>query len=67
MQVAATLSKMMRGGDVLARVGGDECAVPALAADHHAGLEIAERMLNGIEERRGRGLGSTGEPRRRSR
>ena len=49
MQVAATLSKVMRRGDVLARVGGDEFAVLALEADQHAGLEIAERMLRALK------------------
>jgi len=49
VEVAATLNRVMRRGDVLARVGGDEFAVLALDANLEAGTEIAERMLNALK------------------
>jgi diguanylate cyclase (GGDEF)-like protein len=52
VEVAASLTRVMRRGDVLARVGGDEFAVFAVDADLEAGREIAERMLLALSRAR---------------
>jgi len=49
VEVAATLNRVMRRDDVLARVGGDEFAVLALDTDLQAGEEIARRMLDALK------------------
>ncbi|MGD0084337.1 MAG: sensor domain-containing diguanylate cyclase [Acidimicrobiales bacterium] len=43
--VSQSLSQVMRRGDVLARVGGDEFAVLCFEADIDAATELAARML----------------------
>ncbi len=49
VEVAATLNRVMRRGDVLARVGGDEFAVLAFDTDLAMGEEIARRMLEALK------------------
>jgi diguanylate cyclase (GGDEF)-like protein len=49
VEVAGTLSRVMRRGDVLARVGGDEFAVLALDTGVGAAEEIAQRMLLALQ------------------
>jgi diguanylate cyclase (GGDEF)-like protein len=48
IEVAEALSSVMRRGDVLARIGGDEFAVLSFEADLEAARGIARRMLEGL-------------------
>jgi diguanylate cyclase (GGDEF)-like protein len=46
--VAAALSSVMRRGDVLARIGGDEFALLCFEADLPAAEDVARRMLEAL-------------------
>jgi diguanylate cyclase (GGDEF)-like protein len=50
--VAAALSSVMRRGDVLARVGGDEFAVLSFETDVEAAQGVATRMLQVLSQTR---------------
>ncbi|MGH2857163.1 MAG: diguanylate cyclase domain-containing protein [Solirubrobacteraceae bacterium] len=48
--VASAISSVLRAGDALARVGGDEFALTVFASDEGAGERVAARMLAAVAE-----------------
>jgi len=48
-RLASTTSSMVRGGDVLARIGGEEFALLLPGANLHAAAEMAERLRTAVE------------------
>lgn len=48
--VAAAVTSVLRTGDALARIGGDEFASAVFGSDEHAGELVAARMLKAVTE-----------------
>lgn len=55
--IAGAVSQVMRSGDRLYRIGGDEFATLLWGADEHAALQIAERCLESVRREDFRRLG----------
>jgi len=55
LQVAAAIGSVLRTGDVVARVGGDEFACVVFDSDEHGGVYVAERILDAMREAPHRG------------
>ncbi len=57
MSVARSVGTILRTGDVLARIGGDEFAAVVFDSDEESGASVAARMIESIHSQGSRGRG----------